>query len=244
MAPPARPALRGALPAQAQEAPGWSFTLTPYLWAAGISGEAALPRRTRDFEADFGDLVEDRRFAAMGAFEARHRRFGLVLDAMTLSAAEGFATPRGALLGGGEAALDVVQLGLLGFHRVARSPRGSLDLGAGLRASWIESRVTLEPGLAAGRAREGSSDFVDPILALRGEVALGGGWSLLGHADFGGFGVGSRFTWQLLGAVSWRASESVTLLAGYRALGVDADRGGVALDVTPGGPLLGVSFRF
>ena len=68
--------------------------------------------------------------------------------------------------------------------------------------------------------------WADPILGARLGVKLGGPWSVTVAGDVGGFGVGSRLTWQGLGSVNYAWSESLTLKAGYRALHVDYRSGG------------------
>ncbi|WP_237216795.1 porin family protein [Falsiroseomonas oryziterrae] len=235
-----------AFQARAQEPQaGWRFAVTPYLWAAGVSGTATLPRETRDFDVDFGDVLSDLNLALMGSFEARYGgRLSLILDAMTLSVEEDFATPRGVAFAGGRSELTATQLSAVGLLRIWQEPGFGLDLGAGMRAWWVENKVTLNPGLAAGRSSSASADFVDPILALRVEFRLAERWSAVAYADIGGFDTSSRLTWQLFGAVSWQATESVSVQAGYRYLAVERERGDLGLDLGFGGPLLGVTFRF
>lgn len=235
-----------AAPARSQEAQrGWRFALTPYLWAASLAGETTLPRQTRDFDADFGDLLADLELALMGTFEARYAgRLSLVLDAMTLSTEQGFATPRNLAFAGGRSELTATQLSALGLLRVWQEPGFGLDLGAGMRAWWVENKVTLNPGLAAGRSASVSADFNDPILALRAEFRLAERWSALAYADIGGFDTASRLTWQVVGAVGWQATENVSVQAGYRHLAVDRARADLALDLAFGGPMIGVTFRF
>ena len=234
-----------ALPAVAEEpASGWRFAVTPYLWAAGVTGDATLPRRTQDFAVDFDDLLSDLNFALMGSVEARNGRLSLILDGMTLTTEDGAATPRGVAFSGATARLTTTQLGLLALGRVWEGEGAGLDLGAGLRAWWLDTRVSLAPGLAAGRSTSASTELVDPILAVRAEFRLAPRWSALAYADVGGFDIGSRLTWQLLGAVSWQASERVSVQAGYRHLAVESDRGGLAVDLALGGPILGLTLRF
>lgn len=60
---------------------GWEFTLAPYFWAAGISGDTGqfgLPEVHLD--ADFGDILKNLDFAFMATGEARYDRFSIVGD--------------------------------------------------------------------------------------------------------------------------------------------------------------------
>ena len=60
----------------------------------------------------------------------------------------------------------------------------------------------------------------------------------------GGFGVGSRATWQLLGTVNYRLADQLTLSAGYRKLSVDYRSGGTRFDMRLGGPIIGATLEF
>ena len=68
----------------------------------------------------------------------------------------------------------------------------------------------------------------------------------------GGFGVGSDFTWQVVGGFNWTRERKflgmdVSGVIGYRALSVDYTEGGsskFAYDNVLHGPLLGLRFSF
>jgi hypothetical protein len=234
----------GSARGEAAQADGWRFALTPYIWFAGVGGEAALPRQSRDFDADFGDVLSNLDLAAMAMFEARRGRFSLVVDGLYLGQDVNVTTPRNLAFRGGSAELNATQLAAVGLVRAIEQPRFGLDVGAGLRAWWIDTEVTLNPGLLAGRSAKGSANFTDPLLAMRVEVRLSERWSFFAYGDIGGFDTGSRLTWQVLGAVSWQATQSTSLQLGYRHLAVDVSRGDLALDLSFGGPILGVTIRF
>jgi hypothetical protein len=60
----------------------------------------------------------------------------------------------------------------------------------------------------------------------------------------GGFGAGSDLTWDVLAAAGYQWNDRFSLVAGYRALGVDYDKDGFVYDVVQHGPILGAVFRF
>ncbi|MGK7871029.1 hypothetical protein [Falsiroseomonas sp. E2-1-a20] len=240
--------LIGVSPAAAQRsgesASTWQFSLTPYLWLAGVSGDVALPRQSRDFDAEFGDILSDLQFGAMGFFEARRGRFGLLVDGLTLITEQDVSTPRGLLFRGGSTRLTATELSMIGLVRVVETPSWDLDLGAGLRSWWIDAKVSLNHGMAAARSASGSTGILDPVLALRHDLRLSEQFGLTTYADIGGFGTGSRLTWQVLGALRWQVTESTAANVGYRHMAIDLSRGAVDLDVALSGPIMGVSFRF
>lgn len=60
---------------------GWTFSVTPYFWAAGLSGETSsfwLP--VVDIDADFSDVLDNLDFAAMAIVDARYSRFSIFGD--------------------------------------------------------------------------------------------------------------------------------------------------------------------
>jgi hypothetical protein len=62
---------------------GWTFSVAPYFWAAGLSGEVGqfgLP--PVDVDASFGDIVDHLDFGAMAIGEARYGRYSIFGDIM------------------------------------------------------------------------------------------------------------------------------------------------------------------
>ncbi len=238
----------GATPAFAQgstqPAPGWSVTLTPYMWAAGVSGTVELPRQSRDFSADFGDIFDDLKFAVMGSAELRSGRFGLLIDMVYMDIEQGVSTPRGVVFRGGEARLTATEFAAVGLYRAVEQPSFTLDAGAGARAWWFDTKLTLNQGLGGPRSDSASPTWLDPILAMRAQFRLSESLSIVAYGDIGGFDLGSRLTWQALGAIEWRFAQNMSAQLGYRYLYIDYAKKDVSLDVGFGGPLLGVSFRF
>ncbi|HEV2897283.1 MAG TPA: hypothetical protein VGX71_05460 [Pseudaminobacter sp.] len=60
---------------------GWTFSVTPYFWAAGLSGQTrsfGLP--VIDIDADFSDIPDNRDFAAMAIVDARYGRYSIFGD--------------------------------------------------------------------------------------------------------------------------------------------------------------------
>jgi hypothetical protein len=233
-----------AIGAGGARAEGWRVTLAPYLWAAGITGDAALRRANISDTASFGDLLSDLKFGFMGTAEIQRDRFGATADLVALVLEQRVRRPTDPFGPGAEGRLGTTILSGLFTYRLVETPGAVLDVGAGFRAYWLDLRLDANPGPGAGLRASANRQIVDPILALRGRFELGRGFSLLAYGDIGGFGAGSDFTWQVIGAIGWQASERVTAYAGWRHLALDTGRGRVDLDVGISGPILGVAFRF
>jgi hypothetical protein len=144
--------------------------------------------------------------------------------------------------------------------------RGSvttLDVLAGGRYWWQKVDINLDltgtinlAGLTiAGNravASSGSVSWMDPFVGLRLRHQFAPGHALELEGDIGGFGAGSKFSWELVGTYSWdfcvRNNVTWSAVIGYRALAADYEKGfGVTrfeYDIIQHGPLLGVSARF
>ena len=71
------------------------------------------------------------------------------------------------------------------------------------------------------------------------------------RGDIGGFGVGSKFSWQLFGGYShdFKVGDwTITSVAGYRVLSIDYSQGSgntqKGVDAIIHGPMIATSFRF
>jgi hypothetical protein len=101
-------------------------------------------------------------------------------------------------------------------------------------------------------ASSGAVQWIDPIIGARLRHSPAVGEELSVRGDVGGFGAGSKFTWQVLAAYNWRLCQQGWLTLdgylGYRALSVDYEDGeGVnryEYDVVQQGPVIGVTGRF
>ena len=148
-------------------------------------------------------------------------------------------------------------------YEVARSGPIAFDILAGARYWYQEADLSfgvtgtveigdLEVAGARAFARSGSVDWLDPVIGARVRYALAPGHELLLRGDIGGFGVGSDFSWQAIGAYGFEFGtyKGITFsgVIGYRALYVDYVQGEgrqrYEFDMLQHGPILGISARF
>jgi opacity protein-like surface antigen len=239
--------LAAALPAAAaEEAEGWSFAFTPYVWATAIDGTVTGPGgRDVQFSTSFTDLVKDLNFALMGASEVRYDRFGLILDLSYSNLSGEEDTPFGVLFG--KAKTDITQwiINSAVAYRFYRDRVGWIDAFAGARIFIIDTDVTLTPGTLPKESGTLSKTIAAPIIGMRAHIDIIDGFGLSGAFDVGGFGLGADFTWQFLATVDYEFSEGISLRTGYRHIGLDyTTGGGTEIDYNLSGPIIGVSFRF
>jgi hypothetical protein len=245
---PALPAdMPAAVPGPYQPAPaGWRFTVAPYIWATGIEGTSGLfGLPPQDIEASFSDILENLDGALMIAGEARYDRYSFGLDLMYSKIGASVDTPFGIVAD----SIDVtntmfVATGVAGYA-VYQTEAANIDLFAGGRLWTTDTDFEFNGGVFDDRSPSDGATWVDPIIGSKFRAALGeSSFSLSGWAMLGGFGVSSDFMWDVMGGLGYEITESASVFAGYRALGVDYESDGFVLDVTQQGPVLGGVFRF
>lgn len=101
-------------------------------------------------------------------------------------------------------------------------------------------------------ARSGAVDWVDPLIGVRLRRQFQPGQELHLRADIGGFGAGSQFSWNALGAYTYeflvRNSYTASIYIGYRALAADYTQGEgrtrFEYNMVQHGPVTGLTIRF
>jgi len=163
---------------------GWTFSLTPYVWATSLSGSATVKGITTDVDAGFFDILDHTQFpkglfqvAAFG--EARNGRLGLFTDIayMKLGLGASLNRSRGTdELGGSVGAsagltIKMVIAEAAAAYEIANwggltSPgsRTALDLYAGGRVWWqhADAEVTASGTVnVIGLTRTGNGTLLD-----------------------------------------------------------------------------------
>jgi hypothetical protein len=260
----------------------WTYTVMPYAWLPSINGSTTVKGRTADIDASFIDLLHRKipkeLFGLMGAFEARKGPFAVMTDLvyMKVGVSDSGARARSVhpRVGGTLAASMSVQFEMFIaeaalayelFHWRGATPgaQTSIDLYGGGRFWWqnAEASLALSAGLnigdltvSRGRAFADSGDvtWFDPLVGLRLRHHFSPHTELVLRGDVGGFGAGSKISWQAMGYLNWdfaRTQHAIwSAMLGYRALYVDFEKGaGSTLyeyDMLTHGPVIGVTARF
>ncbi len=227
---------------------GWRFQITPYGWAAGMSGDVRPAAGLPTFRADlsFSEILEDLDGAVFVNGTARRDRFVFLGDFTwaAVSRSERLSFESLPVRVSGE--VQQTSLTLAAGYSVVQQPGVVVDLLAGARGWHVDASVRAATDIPEfPRFRGGDTEaWVDPIVAARARVDLAPDWSVIGYVDVGGFGAGSDMTWQAVATVNYRFSERLYLSAGYRHLSFDYDRRGTKLDIDMGGPLFGATLRY
>ena len=259
----------------------WTFTLTPYLWMTSLAGSTTVKGVTTDVNASFIDILNHTQFtkglfeaAAFG--EARSGRFALLADLAylrlgiggSLSRTRGVDRVNGSVGLSAGLTIEMVVAELAAAYEVARwgATHGSftaLDLHAGARAWWqradaefqLAGTLNIFNFTATGAGTliaSGQVSWVDPLIGARLRHQFAPGIDLAVGGDIGGFGVGSKLSWQALATLNYEFTRTQQVvwsaMIGYKALSVDYSRGAglshYQFDMTIHGPVLGITARF
>jgi len=254
--------------------PSWSFRVVPYGWFTALNGTTTVRGRSVEVDASFADIVResDTLAALMGDFEARNGPFALLGnvawsrigfergDIRSRTLAPGVTGTLSASLGL-DIEMTIIEVG--GAYEVIRSGPLAIDVLAGARYWHQEADLALavtaavqvgDLEVAGSRAfaHSGSVDWLDPMIGARLRYIVAPGHELLLRGDIGGFGAGSNFSWQAIGAFGFELGtyQGITFsgVIGYRALYADYTQGEgrerYEFDMLQHGPILGISARF
>jgi hypothetical protein len=223
---------------------GWEFAVTPYLWASGAKAKIETPQGENvNVDESFIDILDDLKFAFMGAFEVKHGRFVSVQDLMFIhlgSSADGNIGPIPVEADVDEKLLTTTHL--FGYRVVDNGPM-FVDVFAGGRLTSIKVDLDIELPLQTIERDSKKTQF-GPVIASRVRFPLSDRWGVGIYGDLGGFGVGADLSWQLLGTVQYDISDRWRLLAGWRHFYAKQSKNDFDVHIKLDGPILGVSYRF
>jgi hypothetical protein len=235
----------------------WQMEITPYFWAASLTGDVTVKGLDTHMNESFSDLARYIDAGGMLHVEALKGNWGFFMDGMYLKLSDsgsGFSQRAGFVSGDVTIEQWVVELG--GLYRIGQWSFGdgketklSLDALGGGRYWWVKGTLDFTaPSLAVLADNSGSKEWVDPFVGLRMQAKLTRNLSFHLRGDVGGFGVGSDFSWNAYGLFGYSFTPSINAYLGYRALAVNYESGSglskFKYDVTMYGPVMGVGFKF
>lgn len=219
-------------PAQAQDK--WGVTMLMYGLGAGMEGKVGALGHTADVDLSFSDILKNLEFGFMGGARAYKGNWSVTGDVIYT----------GLGMENDLVKADVNQWII--SSDVGYQVSQSLEVLGGVRVNALRNTLDFKGPL--GITVEPKKNWVDPVVGIRFALALNDKWSLWSRLDVGGFGVGSDFTWEINALAVRKFSDRTSLTFGYRALGVNYDKGeGVKrflYDVTISGPVIGMAMSF
>lgn len=221
----------------------WTFSVSPYFWIAGITGDTAvfgLPEVHVD--ESFSDILSDLDFAFMVAGDARYDRFSIVTDIAYSRITTDAATPRGILADEVDLKQETFAALIGAGYTVLEDPKGRLDVIGGVKIWYTETTISLSGGPLGGASAKDDATWVDAMAGLRGVYSITPtvyltAWGLIGAG-------GADIDWDVMAGIGYKWNDSTSAMAGYRALGVNYSDDTLTNDIVEHGPILGVVFHF
>jgi len=240
-------------PSTAQSgAGGLEVFFAVYAWLPMQTGDVTVRGVEGDVDLGFSDvidLLDDLQGGFMGHLEIGWKPFTLIADLYYINLEDERNLP------GGELEMQFIQdiVDVVGAYRVGEwkltGDRAlALDAFAGARWNYLYSELDPNALILTNRVSR-DFDWFDAVFGARALLPLSDCFLLTVRGDLGGFGWGesSDFTWQAAGALTWHG-DHWSLGLGYRALGIDYDRGSGSgkfeYDITLHGPFVGLGYRF
>jgi hypothetical protein len=205
----------------------WEYQISIYSWIVDQEGTVTIRGTSIPVDLILDDFSKLWRRSLNGRIQARYENWLILFDARYIALRDEGVD------------IDIVLLDLLGGYRVA----SFFDILLGGRYFNTSADLTNEEG----EKFSGKQGWFDPVVGGRLIITLAKGLYIIARGDVGGFGLGSKFTWQALGAIDWRIAN-FSLAAGYRLWDVDYESGNgenrFRYDVTTKGPGIGFTVHF
>jgi len=225
----------------------WEFATIGYIFFAGAYGKTTPrdPLPPIDLHLPFGTVLKAFKFAFMGAAEARKDRLVFLGDLMWVHLGEQKGlTIRDVNFANVRVNSKTTAITALGGYRVVDNGPVTVDLLAGGRLNGNKQKVSYH-GVLLDLSASVSKTWIDPIVATRVNAPLGGKFGMSLYGDMGGFGIGSKFTWQGILAGTYQINHKMTVGLGWRYFQINYhDNDGFIYDVHQTGPILSLRTVF
>lgn len=238
-----------ALAADAVQTPppldnGWRYQASIYGWATALNGDIgirSLPPAHVNLSA--WDAIQHLDGAFAGSLMANDGTWLLFTDFMYAKVKADYGFRRSS----GTADFDQEQFlvnALVGRRIPLDIQNFQLYGTAGIRYQHYEANLDIDPARFRSINRNGSKDWVDPVIGLTMHYDFTPKWFLDAMVDVGGFGISSHFTTQDTVAVGYNWNDHISSSLGYRVLYTDYSKGGFSYDATQHGIISSLIVHF
>lgn len=234
----------------------WRFSVSPYMWALSLEGDATVKGNYSDLDVKFKDILDELNFAGMVEFEAWKGNFGFYVSGVygnlgNTTKINGIKIdPTIQTLWTGAGGGYYLGTWNLGDASDGNPSTLKADTYFGVRYTYLDVELDFKNGPQPDV--QGDQDWFEPVLGLRTLWDLSDRWSLSVGGDVGGMAFGSDFAWGAFGLVNYRfnlfGNDNARFFVGYKAMSQDYEDGSGAKkfewDVTAHGPVLGLTIPF
>lgn len=222
---------------------GWHFELTPYLWAAGLEGDATINGHEADFEKEFSDLFDMLEIGGSLFGVAQYNRivllgavdyFDLSTDNLDVEDQPPGRTLDSKLLIGEVAA---------GYQFDGFMEGMTISVLAGARLTRMELDLELDEGQSASK----DNDLADPVLMLNPSIPIFP--SKIAGLRFNpilaiGGGNDADLVYELFPQFQYQITDHLAARLGYRTVGYKFEEGDNELNISMSGLIVGVGLMF
>ena len=194
-----------------------------------------------------GDVIDHWKSGIILYFEARHDKWAITSDLFELEQ-EKEEIKNALIITSGKLDIRQIHWEVAGLYKVLPW----LETGAGIRYNSINIGAEINMKAISGadtvRTDRRSQGWVDPIIVARIKNPADTKWITECRADIGGFGIGSKLSWQIQANVGYRFSHLFQTTFGYRWLDMNYEKGTgeerFLYDIITFGPSLSFGFNF
>jgi hypothetical protein len=229
-------------PPAATPASDWSFSVSPYLWIAGVEIETTLdvsppttPPSASRFETKLGG-------GALLAAQVRYKSVGLWLDFVWVQTDTKSVQP-GPAFSAMNLTSDFYHSTAAFSYLLPSAGKFHAEVIAGARFWSVNAEMTATTGVVPGFAAGQDETWVTPVIGVDLGYDLNAKWSLLAKGLVGVFDDNSD-GWEAMAAVTYRFGRTWSGSLGYRYLHEEYARQRFTYFTDVQGAVLGVSWRF
>jgi hypothetical protein len=235
-------AYAGDLPPPSAD-PAMHGDMTIYGWYAIVGGDVGVngfgPAEIPDSSGSILDVLDG---FFMANASLRYGDWGIYGDLVWADLGQGNSSANGFL--NAQSSLSALVGTAALTYTLIDTPDGHLDALAGARLWSVDVGLDLTGGLGVDVHEDGNLSWVDPLVGLRGRYMISPSVFIDGTGAVGGFGVGSKFMWDVAGSIGYNFNDNFSASIGYRALGADYSNNGDVVDITAHGPMMALTARF
>lgn len=220
----------------------WHYLGEVYMMFPNMNGETGVRELpTVAVDATVGDILGHLKMGGMFYLEATNDDWTISSDFLYMHL-EQDVTPK-TIITGGEVSMKQTCWEIAGLKKI----QPWFDLGIAARLVNLQAGVDIQT-INDLKSASINETWVDPVIVTRfqGNFTEKLFWQFRG--DFGGFGIGSDFTWQAQANIGYRFSKLFQTSIGYRDISINYDKGEASnrfvYNVDTFGAVLRLGFNF